>query len=50
MEINFCENRFIEIVEHVRLKQPDLSDKDLDLLELVGVSKKLRSTSNTKAR
>ena len=47
---NFCENRFIEMLEQVRLEQPELIDKDLDLLELVGVSRTLRRTSNTKAR
>ena len=38
------------MLEQVRLEQPELIDKDLDLLELVGVSRTLRRTSNTKAR
>ena len=47
---NFCKHRLIEMVEQVRLEQPDLIDKDLDLLELVEVSSALWFTSNTKAR
>ena len=34
------------MVEQVRLEQPELINKDLDLLELVGNSKILRRTSN----
>ena len=41
---NFCENRFIEMLEQVRLEQPELIGKAIDLLELVGVNCTLRCT------
>ena len=41
-DLTFVQKRFIEMVEQVRLEHPDLIEKDLDLLELVGVSRTLR--------
>ena len=46
----FCKRRFIEFVEWVRREESKLVDQDMNLFEIIWVSRSLRQTYNTKAR
>lgn len=50
LKSDFCDRRFIKFVERARREQPNLIDQDVNMFEMIEVSRSLKRTSNTKTR